>query len=345
MKMSVAISTWNRANSLHRTLESIADAIVPPGLAWEVIVINNNSTDDTDSVIDGFAGRLPIRRFFEPIQGVSHARNAAASAARGEFILWTDDDVIVSSRWVLAYCQAFERWPKAVLFGGPIRPVFEEPTPQWLKRGWNAVPSAFAMVDLGKDPIAFSVADKRIPYGANFAIRRTEQLKHLFNPALGPGTKYYAEETTMIIELLRQRAEGRWVPDAAVDHIIPSARMTTDYIWSYYKKIGRTNYYIDHQRAEDTETLLFGRPRWLWRSVAEGEMRYWLCRAFRPPHLWLAAFRTRALAWGAFEESARRRATSAANNSHSDHPGNSQISDCLSRVDNKPKSCDGHAQR
>ena len=236
MKLSVAISTWNRSNSLRRTLKSIADASVPPGLVWEIIVINNNSTDDTDRVIDSFADRLPIRRLFEPIQGVARAKNTGAAAARGEFIIWTDDDVIVSRSWLTAYCQAFERSPNAILFGGPIRPVFDQPVPHWLEQGWQAVPSAFAAVDLGTNPVSLSALGSQIPYGANFAIRRAEQVKHRYNPVLGPGTTYYGEETTIIIQLLRDGAEGWWVPEAAVDHAIPRTRMTAEYISRYFMR-------------------------------------------------------------------------------------------------------------
>lgn len=311
MKLSVAISTWNRSNSLRRTLKSIADASVPPGLVWEIIVINNNSTDDTDRVIDSFADRLPIRRLFESIQGVSRAKNTGASAARGEFIIWTDDDVIVSRSWLTAYCQALERWPNAILFGGPIHPVFDQPVPHWLEQGWQAVESAFAANDLGTDPVALSATEHRIPYGANFAIRRTEQLRHRYHPALGPGTAYYAEETTMIIELLNGGGEGWWVPDAAVDHAIPRTRMTLEYIWSYFKREGRTQYYIAHYidrgATAPSARRLLGRPRWLWRRIAEAELKFWFSRIFQSPEHWLTALRIRGEAWGAFEESGRTR--------------------------------------
>lgn len=310
MKLSVAITTWNRSNSLCRTLESIVNASVPPGLAWEVIVINNNSTDDTDRVIESFKDRLPIRRLFEPKQGVSCGRNTGVAAARGEFILWTDDDVIVSRSWLTAYCHAFERWPNAVLFGGPIRPVFDQPVPRWLEQGWKAVPSAFAAVDLGTDPITLSATERRIPYGANFALRRAEQVKLRYNPALGPGTAYYGEETMVIIELLKSGREGWWVPAAAVDHAIPRTRMTVDYIWSYYKRSGRSQYYIDHyidrRATARRERRLLGRPRWLWRRIAEAEFKFWLSRTFQSPEHWLAALHIRGEAWGAFEEGGRK---------------------------------------
>lgn len=308
MKLSVAICTRNRSTSLRRTLESIANTRIPPELQWEVLVVNNNSTDDTDLVIDNFSDRLPVRRLFESARGLSNARNTAVTAARGEYIIWTDDDVVVTSSWLDAYCRAIDQWRNAVLFGGPIRPHFAEPVPRWLQQGWSAVPAAFAAVDLGEEPVIFSVLEGKIPYGANFGIRRTEQLKHPYNLLLGAGTNYYAEETTVIIEILKGGAEGRWVPAAAVDHIISTERMSVGYLSQYYERLGRTLYYLDHRTAGDNEARLFGRPRWIWRSIAEGELKYWASRLFEPSIRWLPALRARAVAWGAFKESGRRRA-------------------------------------
>lgn len=311
MKLSVAICTRNRASSLRNTLQSLTYARVSPDLRWEILVVNNNSTDATDLVIDSFADRLPIRRLMARKVGISNARNAAVKAVQGQYILWTDDDVIVSRSWIEEYCWAFERWPNAVLFGGPICPVFEKPVPRWLQKGWHAVPPAFAAVDLGNKPRKFSVRDGKIPYGANFAIRRAEQFENLYNPELGPGTIYYGEETSVIIRMLNAGAEGWWVPAAAVDHMIPQTRMTLEYVWNYYKRSGRSQYYINHHTdlnaTAHSERRLLGRPRWLWRRIAEAELKFWLSRIFRSPEHWLTALRIRGEAWGAFEESGRAR--------------------------------------
>ena len=93
MLITIAICTYNRADSLSRTLQSLAAMRLPPRVDWEVVVVNNNSTDHTDAVIASFSGsRLPIRREFEPRRGLSRARNRAVDTADGDYILWTDDD-------------------------------------------------------------------------------------------------------------------------------------------------------------------------------------------------------------------------------------------------------------
>src|SRR5690242_2260831 len=136
MTLSVVICTWNRATLLERALTSIASA-EPPTVAWEVIVVNNNCTDGTEHVIERFTSRLPIKRVFEPTPGLSNARNAAIAVAQGHYLIWTDDDVLVSADWVIAYERAFKRWPDAAFFGGPIRPCFEGTPPRWLSSSWK----------------------------------------------------------------------------------------------------------------------------------------------------------------------------------------------------------------
>src|SRR5947209_7995559 len=135
MKFTVAICTWNRASLLARTLEQLTRVEHPAG-AWEVLVVNNDSTDDTERVLDSFADGLPLRRAFEPRAGLSHARNTAVGVATGDYIVWTDDDVLVSAGWLDAYRRAVERWPEAAVFGGPVRPRFEGTPPPWMSASW-----------------------------------------------------------------------------------------------------------------------------------------------------------------------------------------------------------------
>ena len=168
MLISVAICTWNHSALLRQTLEQFTHLVIPPELEWELLVVNNNSTDATDDVIASFIGRLPIRRLFEPRPGLSNARNTAVREARGEYLLWTDDDSFVDERWLAAYAEAFVRWSKATVFGGPIRPWFATPPPQWLKRVWPMVSGVYGFRDLGSIPLRFD-GSARMPFGANFA--------------------------------------------------------------------------------------------------------------------------------------------------------------------------------
>src|SRR5262249_4948917 len=124
LDVSVAICTWNRAQLLDRTLAEMRRLRVPEDLTWEVLVVNNNCTDQTDEVIARHPGHLPLRRVFEPTPGKSNACNCAVQAAAGALMLWTDDDVLVDADWMAEYVKASRQWPEAAFYGGTIEPWF-----------------------------------------------------------------------------------------------------------------------------------------------------------------------------------------------------------------------------
>jgi glycosyltransferase involved in cell wall biosynthesis len=132
LSVTIAVCTWNRSNSLRVTLLSLQKLTIPPAIDWEVLIVNNNCSDDTDEVVGQFANNLPIRLLHEKRQGLSNARNCAVEAAKGDYILWTDDDVIIDPNWLAAYVNAFRTWPHAAVFGGPIKPKLEGNPPEWL---------------------------------------------------------------------------------------------------------------------------------------------------------------------------------------------------------------------
>ena len=215
---------------------------VPDDLDWEVVVVNNNCTDHTDAVIEDFAGRLPVRREFEPQRGLSRARNRAVDAAKGDYIVWTDDDVVVDPGWLAAYAEAFRRWPEAAVFGGRIIPRYETPGGGQMggrKRG--AARGPFAIRDLGDEPLPLCFAGNRVPYGANFALRGVEQRAFRYNPelGLGPVHRRLGDESDVIERILQSGAVGYWVPAARVEHCISHDRQTVSYIARYFVGLGR----------------------------------------------------------------------------------------------------------
>lgn len=283
MKFTVAVCTWNRAALLPTILDQLARVRYAPG-DWEVVVVNNNCTDDTERILDAFAGRLPLRCTFETKQGTSHARNAAVRMAQGEYIVWTDDDVLVEEGWLAAYARATERHPEAAFFGGPIRPRFEGTPPAWLSAAWRDVGAVFAARDLGDESFEFD-AEGELPYGANFVIRMREQRLFPYDPALGRILEGGAlgDETDVIRALLAAGGTGWWVPDAAVEHWITKERQTVGYLRNYYALQGKT---FGNWESYGGPTLL-GRPLWLWGKILWTELAYTRARLSGDPHRWL----------------------------------------------------------
>ncbi len=144
MNITIAICTWNRAKLLRQTLEQMTKLRHPESISWELLVVNNNSTDNTEEVVNEFGGRLPVRHIFEPKQGLSHARNRAISEAKGDYIIWTDDDVLVDEYWLIEYVKGFNKYPDAAFFGGPIGPWFETRPPKWIQQNFSIFETAYA---------------------------------------------------------------------------------------------------------------------------------------------------------------------------------------------------------
>jgi glycosyltransferase involved in cell wall biosynthesis len=298
LRLTVAICTWNRCNSLRQTLEGLTDLAVPTATDWEIVVVNNNSTDQTEEVIRAFEDRLPVRGAFEPRPGLSHARNRAVAEATGDYILWTDDDVTVSPNWLVSYADAFRRWPDAALFGGPIQPVLEGTPPHWLVRIYPAIASVYAARDFGSEQMPLSLWDV-IPWGANYVIRKREQASRPYDPGLGyrPGwlTGPSCEETEVITALLADGAQGWWVPGAAVRHRIPRSRQTTKFLRTHFYNRGR---YIGARWNEVDRRLFFGRPPWLWKRAITAELQYRLHRPFSKPEVWVQHLIASSENWG-----------------------------------------------
>jgi glucosyl-dolichyl phosphate glucuronosyltransferase len=295
MEITVCICTWNRCELLRQALEQIAKLSLPGGVRWELLVVNNNSRDATDAIVDSFAGRLPVKRLFEPRQGKSYALNLAVQEARGDYILLTDDDALVDTEWLRSYRDAFERWPNAAVFGGPVEPCFEGTPPHWLEQAWAKIACAYATRDWGDKEVRLH--SERVPFGINMAVRRDAQTRYLYDTSLGPrpGISLRGEDTAMVRAMLAAGLEGRWVPGAKVRHYIPRARQTTRYLREFF--FGQGERY-GRQLTDSDGAILFGKPRWLWRQALESEMKYRIRRLFSAPAIWAEDLRVASEAWG-----------------------------------------------
>jgi glycosyltransferase involved in cell wall biosynthesis len=303
MRVTVAISTFNRAESLRRTLESLAAMQIPDGVDWEVIVVNNNSTDHTDAVIASFADRLPIRREFEGRPGKSNACNRAVDVATGDYFVWTDDDAIVGPGWLAAYVEAFRRRPEAAFFGGPIRPRYEQPVVKWVIESEALLGAPFAIRDLGDEALPLAIEGNRLPLGVNMALRGVEQRAYRYDPEIGPGTGLgghrRGEEHELIERILAAGGVGYPVPAAGVEHCIGHERQTASYLMRFFAGAGDEDAYLQHIRQSVPTAPLFGVPRWLWRALIQGWLLYRIHRVISPGPVWVRYLRLYAYASGA----------------------------------------------
>jgi glycosyltransferase involved in cell wall biosynthesis len=222
------------------TLESLRSLIVPANHEWELLVVNNNSSDATDEVISAFQGLLPLRRIFQSEVGLSRARNTGVREATGELVLFTDDDVLVGPNWMKAYLDALKLWPEAGYFGGMIQTWFGVGVPNWVKR--NQADLAGMLCSLNIGPVGREFAPAEFPYGLNMAICRETLRLASFDESVGRKghEQLRGSEYSFFRSLKRLGVPGVWVPAAQVHHYIPECRASFKYLWSFYRGIGRT---------------------------------------------------------------------------------------------------------
>lgn len=268
--ISVAICTRDRARHLTAALDALRPAVerCRGRVDVEVLVVDNGSSDATAAVAAANANTLPMRCVVEPTPGLSHARNRACREARGDYIAWIDDDVVVDADWLLAYADAIQRHPDAAFFGGPIRLRFEGLPPGWLTDASLEIEHIYSALDLGGQ--ARRIERRRdLPYGANYVVRQREQRLVSYDTQLGrqPGSPWLAgEESVALGALLDSGARGWWVPEAGVEHVIPRRRQTLRYLLAHGYGMGRTD--ARRKPVAAGAPLLLGRPRWLWARLA-----------------------------------------------------------------------------
>lgn len=240
MRVSVIICTWNRCELLRRTLESFRSLVVPPALEWQLLVVNNHSTDATEEVIAAYRDHLPLQGLFEPKEGVSRARNTGVRAAGGDLILFTDDDVRVDPGWMNAFVAAARQWPEAGYFAGRIEPELTPDVPKWVRRNQRALAGMLCLRD--GEPISRELRPGELAFAPNMAFRREVLRRAAFNEQVGRRRNEHlrGSEASLLRSLRRQGITGVWVPDARIHHYVPGCRANYRYLWSYYHGAGRT---------------------------------------------------------------------------------------------------------
>jgi len=292
LDLTVVIATYNRAALLDATLRSL-NASRPGGRAWEAIVVDNNSRDDTRAVVEHHACDFaaPLRYLLETRQGRSSALNAGIAAASGAVIVMTDDDVQVDSGWLAAAGDALlgDGDPSIRYAGGPVEPIWEAPPPRWLDLTRGDLWGTIAIQDHGTRTFLYEAA-RKVPLGANMAAHRSlfDRVGN-FRADLGRTTGATPLGQEVPEWLMRVRAagcRGRYVPSMRVRHHVPAARLTRKYFrrWWYGKGWSRaalerlqpiTELGLDLRRTPH----VFDVPRYMYGTAARDAAGWLRARA------------------------------------------------------------------
>jgi glycosyltransferase involved in cell wall biosynthesis len=270
MRVSIAISTANRAPHLELTLRALSDVKVPPDLPCELLIIDNGSTDHTADVVrQSGLKSMPVRYILEPKRGLSHARNRALKEAIGDILLFTDDDIRPPENWIEGMCAPILSGEAHMVAGGVrLAPHLMRPWMSPNHLGWLASTHYI-------DPLA-----PQAVVGANMAFSR-EVLQKVpsFDTELGAGALGVGEETLFAKQLREAGYHIAPALDVAVEHHPDESRLLRSSWLDSAAKRGRTQAYLTyHWRHEMVQlpqrlyAITLARLMY-WRSRRMGEIR------------------------------------------------------------------------
>ncbi len=306
MEASVILCTFNRCECLRKTLESFCAMHTPTHGAWELIVMDNRSSDATRAVCESFQDRLPMRYLFEGRQGKVHALMTGIAAAGADLLLFTDDDVLVDADWLTRTIEAARAQPEAAFFGGKILPRWEGTPPVWLaEMSRTTLAGVTVHYDHGDEP-RYLEPDEEPFFGANLAIRRRVfEGGYAFRRDIGPkgNEPTRQEETDLLKRMMAAGLRGYYEPRAVIHHCNPPHRMTEAYMREWFVGDGICR----ARRGEVDGPLVCGAPLTAWRKLVSNAIKYGLYRWTRSYRVWVRAERKWATAWGVIKESRRLR--------------------------------------
>ncbi|MEE4274197.1 MAG: glycosyltransferase [Thermoanaerobaculales bacterium] len=245
--VSVVVCTRNRSAALAGALEALLAVDFDPA-AWELVVIDNASTDDTPEVaarvVEANPGRA--RLVVEPEIGLSAARNAGIAAAAAPIVAFLDDDAFPEAGWLTAIVDGFDR-PEVMCVGGPVAPLIEGELPDWFRGRFLPYLTVW---DLGAEPV--ELVYNEYPRGANVAYRRSG-LDGVggFSPHLGRkgASLLSCEEIELCLRLERAGFATLYQPGARVSHLTPVGRLTPQWLAARFAAQGRSEAIVNWMHA------------------------------------------------------------------------------------------------
>lgn len=257
LRIDVIVATYNRSGLLRAALDSFLRARVPSDLEIGVVVVDNNSTDDTREVSRAYGSKYPgrITYIFEASQGKSYALNAGIARTSGHLVGFVDDDEQVAQHWFEVVREWFSR-SDVDFIGGPYKPNWEVEPPKWVPSDY---PGVIGNIDGGQDVRTFGLDYPGMLMGGNAVVRRSALNRVGAYSSRLPRTM----DEDMYRRLLAAGARGKYVPDLVIYHFIPASRLTKSYYrnWCFRNGLMRS---IQARDPREPVTHLFGVPRYLY---------------------------------------------------------------------------------
>ncbi len=289
--ISVIICTYNRAESLKTVLESLLKQKRDQDFEFEIIVIDNRSTDSTKTVIESFSNTFKgqLKYLFQSQKGKSLSLNMAIREAKGDILVFTDDDVIIDEQWISHIYECFKKYDCDAV-GGRVLPIYPDKTPLWVKNNAVKLSGSVVIYDYGDQ--TFQLDQQHYPFiGANFAFKNKIFTDcGLFNPNLGPGTTNGGEDTDFIKRIITKGKSLYYCGEALVWHPLDLKRLKLNHVASWNIALGRYAAYEEIKHQKNQFISYWGIPRWLLRGIMIDTLR--LCAAIFNQVAWYDAWRS-----------------------------------------------------
>lgn len=267
--VSVVVPTYNRAALLPRALRSLFSQRAER-LNFEIIVVDNNSSDETGAVVESLKTKSPVtlRSLRETRQGNAYARNAGIEQAEAPIVAFLDDDVEADENWVRMIKTAFERAPQIAFVGGRILPLWDRQPPSWLTPAHWA---PLALLDYGKDEKVIAGADPPGLLTANIGVRR-EVFDEVgkFSPELQrvKGSIGSMEDHEFLLRMCRSGKSGMYLPELITRAPVEPERMTKAYHRRWHRGHGRFYAIMRDPDWERSKFQLAGVPSHMYKETA-----------------------------------------------------------------------------
>ncbi|RUR80821.1 hormogonium polysaccharide biosynthesis glycosyltransferase HpsE [Chlorogloeopsis fritschii PCC 9212] len=245
-EFTVAIPTYNGEKRLPQLLDALKNQVNIENINWEIIVVDNNSTDNTAKVIENYQKNwhfpYPLKYCFEEKQGAAYARGHAVKEAKGELIGFLDDDNYPVSNWVAAAYVFSKIHPQAGAYGSQIHPEWEVEPP----KNFHRVAPFLAITERGNFPLLYEPQKRLLPPSAGLVIRRQTWLESIPKHSILTGRVYNNMLTSEDLEMLSYIQKAGWEiwynPEMEIYHKIPNFRLEPEYLIPFFQGIGLSRY-------------------------------------------------------------------------------------------------------
>ena len=265
--LTLLVCTFNRSADLREMLDTALAQETDGTFRYDVLVVDNNSTDDTRQVVEELIarGHTNLQYLFEPRQGKSHALNTGLAAARGRVYTITDDDFVLPANWVKTIIETFRAHPDVAFVSGKVLPRWGGPVPDWLTpQHWAAV----ALADYGDEPFYSDLQKPLCLLACSFRVADVQAVGG-YRPGLSVSRNSIGgvEDLEILQRLWSTGRKGLYVPSLWFTHKVPLARMTRSYHRRWHAGHGRFYAALRDPMIETSAARLFDVPAHLYKQT------------------------------------------------------------------------------